>query len=146
MKNKIILLTLPLLLNCLCAQLEIRDASYNQIEGYTESSYDIGKEKRIIYLGSEILLSSDDVESAEVSAFDGTHVINVVFTNHGAQKLRKITEERIRKPLGIIVNGELLSAPTIQNPLSKNVMIRGSYSKDEAEVIARGILDHIKAE
>lgn len=141
MKKKIILVTLSLLLNCLWAELEIRDASYIPMEGYNESSYEIGKEERTIYVGSEVLLSSRDVADAQVSEFDNRHVVNVVFTSEGSKKLRKITEKRIRKPLAFIVDGRLVSAPTIMNPLSRNAMISGSFSEAEAKDLAQQILD-----
>lgn len=51
------------------------------IEGYIESSENIGKEQRIIYLGPEVLVSSEDIADAQVSEIQGTHVINVVFTS-----------------------------------------------------------------
>jgi preprotein translocase subunit SecD len=142
MKNKILLLLLPMLSTSLAAELEIRDASDRLIQGYTESVYESGKKQRTVYLDSVVLISSKDVEDTSVTKTGDTHEVSVVFTDEGSKKLKEITEQRIRKQLAIIVNGEVLSAPTIMAALSKNVTITGSYTKAEAEDLAKKILNH----
>ena len=53
--------------------------------------------------------------------------------------MKKITESRLRKQLAFIVDGEVLSVPTVQAALSKSVMVTG-FSKNEAEALAQKII------
>lgn len=142
MKKKLLLLLLPLLPASLSAELEIRDASYSPVQGYIESIDTSGKEEKKVYLDSVVLLSSKEVESALTSKYGDTYAISVTFTDEGSKKLKKITEQRSGKQLAFIIDGEVLSVPTIMGILSKNAMITGSYSEAEAEGLAKKILSH----
>ncbi|WP_162029745.1 MULTISPECIES: SecDF P1 head subdomain-containing protein [unclassified Lentimonas] len=142
MKNKLLLLLLPLLPASLSAELEIRDASYSPVQGYIESIDTSGKEERKVYLDSAVLLSSKEVESAFVSKNGDTYAISVTFSDEGSKKLKKITEQRFGKKLAFIIDGEVLSVPTVMGILSKKAMITGSYSEAEAEGLAKKILSH----
>ncbi len=62
----------------------------------------------------------------------GAFQVNLVMTSEGAQIFRAVTEKMIGKPLAIVLDGKLYSAPTVQAVLSKNAQITGSYSQREA--------------
>ena len=145
MKMKALILSLSFLSFGLSAKLEIRNASHSPIEGYTESSYTSRDKERRIYLDSEIIVSSADVADAFSSKSGDTYSVYVEFTDEGAEKLKRITEKRIRKPLAMIVDGKVLSAPTVMEALSKNVQTTG-FTESEAKKLAESILNHNKSE
>ena len=62
----------------------------------------------------------------------GGHEIHLEMTDEGAKILRAVTERMVGKPLAIVLDGKLYSAPTIQSVLSKNAQISGSFSQREA--------------
>lgn len=72
----------------------------------------------------------------------GGFQINLVMTNDGADVFRTVTEKlapqggQPGKPLAIVLDGKLYSAPTIQGVLSKNAQITGSFSQREAIELA----------
>ena len=62
----------------------------------------------------------------------GGYEIYLEMTGDGADVLRGVTERMVGKPLAIVLDGKLYSAPTIQAVLSKNATITGNFSQREA--------------
>ncbi len=62
----------------------------------------------------------------------GGFQINLEMTRDGAEILAKVTQGMIGKPLAIVLDGKLYSAPTVNDVLSKRAQITGSYSQREA--------------
>ncbi|MFP4260474.1 MAG: protein translocase subunit SecD [Opitutales bacterium] len=66
----------------------------------------------------------------------GGFMINLEMTSDGADVFRKVTEQMVGEPLAIVLDGKLYSAPTIQDVLSRNAQITGSFSQREAIELA----------
>lgn len=66
----------------------------------------------------------------------GGFQINLEMTGDGAQVFRSVTERMVGKPLAIVLDGKLYSAPTIQAVLSKNAQITGNFSQRDAIELA----------
>jgi len=72
----------------------------------------------------------------------GGFQINLVMTGEGAKVFRQVTERlapqgnQPGKPLAIVLDGKLYSAPTIQAVLSKSAQITGNFSQREALELA----------
>ena len=62
--------------------------------------------------------------------------INFQLKPAGAAKFGAFTAASIGQPLGIVLNDELLSAPTIQGQISDNGQITGNFTKQTAEGLA----------
>ena len=62
----------------------------------------------------------------------GGFEIHLDMTGEGASILRGVTERMVGKPLAIVLDGKLCSAPTIQSVLSKSAQITGNFSQREA--------------
>ncbi|MEM8866781.1 MAG: protein translocase subunit SecD [Verrucomicrobiota bacterium] len=62
----------------------------------------------------------------------GGFQINLVMTDDGAKVFRSVTEKMVGEPLAVVLDGKLYSAPTIQDVLSKQAQITGSFSQREA--------------
>lgn len=54
----------------------------------------------------------------------------------GARRFEKVTSENIGKPLAIVLDGRVQSAPTIQDRISDSGIIHGRFTIDEAEDLA----------
>jgi SecD/SecF fusion protein len=73
------------------------------------------------------------VDDAYVSQTQtGGFQINLEMTSDGADVLAAVTEKMIGKPLAIVLDGKLYSAPTVNGVLSNRAQITGSYSQREA--------------
>ena len=76
----------------------------------------------------------------------GAFQVNLEMTSEGADILEAVTKKLINKPLAIVLDGKLYSAPTIQDVLSKNAQITGSYSQREAIDLANVLNNPLSVE
>ena len=145
MKKLLILTAAAILAGCATTDhrdaavlLEFRTASESPGPGLTAMTA-TGSEYTV-YVSDEAVLSNADVRSARVIAETDPPHIEVVFTETGAERFAELTENNIGKPFAILVDGALISAPTIQSPITGGTaMITGHFSEDEAQRIADGI-------
>ncbi len=63
-------------------------------------------------------------------------LVNFTWDQQGAQIFGKLTEENLQKPLAIILDGEVYSAPVIQSRISRQGQITGRFSSQEATDLA----------
>jgi preprotein translocase subunit SecD len=85
-------------------------------------------------------LTGADLTEASVS-FDsqksGKPVIQLKFTKEGGDIFAALTEKNIGKPLAIILDNELVSAPIVQEKIvGGEAVISGEYTLDEAKNVA----------
>jgi preprotein translocase subunit SecD len=95
-----------------------------------------------LYLHGEVLLDQSDVDSAFAITRERRPAITLVFTAVGARKLAELTEHNVGKRCGMILNGQLVSAPRIMGPIrGGRAVMAGEFSETEARRIARGLTD-----
>ncbi|MBF0487041.1 MAG: protein translocase subunit SecD [Nitrospirae bacterium] len=95
--------------------------------------------KRPYLLKKESLLTGDFLSEARVaidSRFN-TPYISVTFNPEGAKLFEELTGKFVKKRLAIILDGNVYSAPVIQEKISGgNAQISGSYTMEEAKDLA----------
>jgi len=62
--------------------------------------------------------------------------VNFTWSFDGGQIFSKLTEENLEKPLAIVMDGEIYSAPTIRARISRQGVITGRFSSAEARDLA----------
>ncbi len=81
-------------------------------------------------------LSGADLQTARVS-FDnktGKPSVSLQFTKEGGDKFAKITEKNIGQPLAIILDGQPVSAPIVQEKITGGqAQITGNFTVEEAQ-------------
>ena len=92
----------------------------------------------------EAVLTGSDIKNAQAGVDDsGTvkdYVVQLQFTDEGAQKFATATAANIGKPIYIIYDGAVASAPTVQSEITDgNAVINKISSYDEAESLASTI-------
>ena len=75
---------------------------------------DTGKE---LFLRQQVLLNLDDVSHAHVNLFRNTYQIRLLFTRTGKWKFSEITGSNVGKRLGVLFDGNLLSALRINQQI-----------------------------
>jgi preprotein translocase subunit SecD len=64
-------------------------------------------------------------------------VVNIQFNSEGGQKFARMTQKYVGKPFAIILDGKVISAPTINEPiLSGASQISGNFSVESANQLA----------
>lgn len=92
----------------------------------------------------EAVLTGSDIKNAQAGVDDsGTvkdYVVQLQFTDEGAQKFATATAANIGKPIYIIYDGAVASAPTVQSAITDgNAVINKISDYDEAENLAATI-------
>ncbi len=101
-----------------------------------------GSEKKV-YLRNQSVLTNKHIASAKVtkSQYSSYPQIELVFSKEGKAIFAKVTRENIKKALAIIVDGDVITAPVIQDViLGGNSIISGHFTKEEANRVAEGIM------
>ncbi len=69
----------------------------------------------------------------------GNPSVALEFDADGTKMFEEVTGRNIGKPLGIFIDNQLLSAPTVQQKISGQAIITGNFTVDEAENLANAI-------
>ena len=116
--------------------IEFRAASMLPKLGYAEMTTKDANQK--IYVSEEVLLSNIDITSAEVFFSDEKSgpQLELNMTASGKTKLAQITEQNLHKPIAILVDQRLISAPIVQEKITGGMLkISGITSVAEAKRI-----------
>src|SRR5262249_12776508 len=102
----------------------------------TEVLYD--KTRQPYLVRKQSALGGDDLAEA-TAGFDrnGRPDVDFSFNARGARALGQLTQENIGRPLAIVFDGAVLSAPVIQTPiLGGHGQITGAFTVEEAKRLA----------
>lgn len=85
-------------------------------------------------------VSGSDVDDAKgaIEQRTGEWIVSMEFTSGGAKKFQKITgrlsqQQPPMNQFAIVLDGEVVSAPSVRTALSKNAQISGSFDQQSAE-------------
>ena len=120
-------------------KVEFRRAETEAAEGLTEATI-VGTDKKI-YLHKTAELTNSDITSAKPGRdADKMPCVELTLTAQGSEKIQKLTREHRDKPLAILIDGKVISAPTIRAAISgPSVTISGNYTQEEVENLAKAI-------
>lgn len=98
---------------------------------------------KVVYDNSKILMTGDTIGEATsgTDQAQGTgktrYVVQVKFKGKGVKKFADITTEHEGKRLAIVYDGRMVSAPTLDEPITGgNCQISGSFTPESAEQLA----------
>ncbi len=131
-------------------QIELKAASTVVASGFSNEMIDpAGKP---LFISDEAGLTSADVKAAGVRPVDDNFLIELEFTEAGAQKLRKLSQELVIEEvqdsntaperLAILLDGKLHGAPVVRNVIdggSAQIHLN-ELTKAEATRLAKGIV------
>jgi preprotein translocase subunit SecD len=122
---------------------EVRLAEDRPTAGLREAR--IAGSDRVIYLHPEIIVTNTDIAQSSVVqssvALGGPSRfgVGVRFTAEGAQKIREATATHVGRPVAILIDGDVVTAPVLKSPISTSAVISGDYTQADAERIVDGI-------
>ena len=97
------------------------------------------EEGRRLAIRLETLLDGDDIADAApgTEPYDGMPVVKIRFTPSGAVRLAQVTANNVNKPLAIVLDGAILSTPTVLEPmLNGEAQIAGRFTIESARMLA----------
>lgn len=118
---------------------ECRLAEAHAAAGLREAR--VAGSEQLVYLHQDIIVSNGDISRTRVVQGDGPSRFNVAveFSRAGAEKMRQATSSHRGGLLAIVVNGDVVAAPILTEPISTSVVISGNYPRAEAERLANGL-------
>ena len=108
----------------------------SQILPYAEGSDFAGQYIAVERLGG---IRGDNLTDARpgVDPQNNQPVVNITFDSQGGAKFAKLTRDNVDRPFAIIIDGEVLSAPNINEPiLGGTAQISGGFTTEEANNLA----------
>jgi hypothetical protein len=96
---------------------------------------------RVIYLHQEIVVTNADIERSTLVQGDSPSRfgVSVEFNAAGARKMREATANHVGRPAAILIDGDVVMAPTVRVSIGTSAVINGDFSRAEAERIVNGI-------
>jgi len=93
---------------------------------------------RYIAVNRRVVLSGDDLIDAGLAKDDnGQPAVSLKFNASGGRKFARATQENAGKQFAMLLDGSVLSAPRIDEPiLGGNAIIHGSFTTDSANQLA----------
>lgn len=116
------------------------------IQDTNEAIKIIGQTAQLVFAeslgeGEDASLSPTDLSGADLKrarvAFDpntGSPGVSLEFTKEGGEKFASITERNIGRPVAIILDGEIISVPVVQDKITGGTaQISGNFTTEEVE-------------
>jgi TonB family protein len=119
------------------ARLEIKLAETAPATGLKGAS--VPGSDRQVYLHATTLATDADVTSARVIDMGGHFAIDVRFSTQAAARMRTATTAHLGKPVAIVLNGNVVSAPTLKGPISDSGVITGNFTAATARELAASL-------
>ena len=122
-----------------------------EIPGVTDANQileELGQPGSLEFQDSDgnVVLEGTDVESAEGGVVQNQttganeYVVELNLTSEGTEKFATATEENLNQQIAIVYDGEVISAPTVNNVISNGqAQITGMSSLEEARQLASSI-------
>ena len=97
---------------------------------------------RVLYLHREAIVTNDDVAAARVMPGEQPSTFNVAvtLTAAGGERMRAATAGHIGRPMALLIDGDVVMAPTVRAAMSTQVLITGNVTRAEADRIASGVM------
>ncbi len=93
----------------------------------------------VIAVKRQVMVSGEELTDAQ-QGFDQQNnqpVVNIRFNGAGGRKFGRVTSENVNRPFAIILDGTVLSAPNINEPiLGGSAQISGNFSVKSADQLA----------
>lgn len=68
------------------------------------------------------------------------NILDIILTKEGAKKFRILTQNNINKPVAIVINKMLISAPRIMDEISNGrIQISGNFTEEEVDEMLAGL-------
>ncbi|QOG16713.1 SecDF P1 head subdomain-containing protein [Bradyrhizobium sp. SEMIA] len=97
------------------------------------------KDKRPYLVAKDSAIDGDDISYAGPGFASGTKdpIASFRFNGRGTRRFAHVTEENIGKPFAIVLDGKVISAPVIREPITGGSgQISGNFTLEEASSVA----------
>lgn len=122
---------------------EQTDADGNENFTYGTEGYELTRTLEEIREAGSVVLEGTDIANAEGGAIQDSntnareYVVSLTLTDEGKQKFAEVTEANVGKPIAIVYDNSVLSAPNVKEAITGGqAQIDGMASVEEAQNLA----------
>jgi preprotein translocase subunit SecD len=122
------------------AQLTMHAAADDPVAGWQRMDV----EGRVVWVNPTPALTSADIQGAEPATDRNFgNFVKVIFTDAGATKMRELTTAQMDKPIAIVLDGKLMSAPKVRSVITRDGIITGKAPEGLSTEQVRRILTSV---
>ncbi|TAE73453.1 MAG: protein translocase subunit SecD [Verrucomicrobia bacterium] len=115
---------------------------------YEHSYKDRENNQRTEYLllNNRVALTGKDVQQAWPESMGGAHHVSISLSNAGADKMLDLTSNLTLgvDRIAVVLDGKVITAPTVQAKLHKNFIIEGQESAKEARELSNAMMNPLE--
>jgi hypothetical protein len=102
----------------------------------------VADSKRTVYLHQDVVIANGDIAkaAAQRNGSGDTYSLAVTFTPDGARKMEAATRSHKGKPMAMLIDGQVVSCPTVRGVISTSGVVDAGYTKAEVDRIVAGII------
>jgi hypothetical protein len=93
-----------------------------------------------VYAEPRVVVGNGDIVRTRVLPVGSGFGLEIVFTDHGAAKMRAATAGNVGRLLAVVVDSRVLASPRITSPIDGVGILGGTYTREEAHRIAAGLV------
>lgn len=87
--------------------------------------------------GKQLASAKADIQSGSQGSLGNAYVVRLKFNDEGKKLFSEITQRNINKPIAIFLDGQILSAPTVQTAITDGeAVITGQFTAQDAKQLA----------
>jgi SecD/SecF fusion protein len=121
---------------------DLKNERYVMVEGLLDNG--VIKADKVIFVPSivvtdSVAVSGKDVKQAGLNFGASGYEVHVSLNDKGAEKMLKTTTGNIGQQLAILLDGEVISAPSIRDALSSNIQITGNFGEQEVRNLSSSL-------
>ena len=116
----------------------VYEHGYKDGEGNQRTEY--------LLLNNRIALTGKDVQQAWPESMGGAHHVSIRLSNDGADKMLDLTGNMTLgvDRIAVVLDGKVITAPTVQAKLHKNFIIEGQENTKEARELANAMMNPLE--
>ncbi len=115
----------------------VRSINYSSVNTNPEYMVLRGLDNNSYLVNKEVILSGDLLTDANSTYYDGSPAVGFNFNAEGSRKFANITRNNINKIFAIILDGEVITAPRINTPITQGSgVITGNFTVNESKDLA----------
>jgi hypothetical protein len=102
----------------------------------------VANSTRTVYLHPEVVVTNDDIAFSNVipgNTPSPQFWVDVRLNAAGAAKMRQATMNHLGRPVAILIDGEVVSVPTVKSAIGAAAVISCDCTRADAERIAQGM-------
>jgi preprotein translocase subunit SecD len=118
-------------------RVEFRRAEWQATPGFAQRKVERENQSVFVHDEADFVVTAADIEKVNIEPDERKFPsVSIFFSQEGADRMGRLTGSLVGKPLAILVDGKLISAPTMRTRITRAAIISGRFTQEEAERIA----------